>query len=146
MVFIWFALLLSLRFKPARISHLIIGIATIAYSLTYDVIFGNQLGLYFYLDRGNSTFYMVLSGTLIYPFLNILYVLFLPDKRKYILPYTGAYIIAMLLFEYLTVIQRIIIMTGWKPIPWSIVTYVFTYLWINLLYRYIEKKISFHNA
>lgn len=142
MVLIWALLLISIRFKPVNFNHFVVGIATVAYSLTYEIILGNWLGFYYYLNKENSALYIVLSGIFIYPILNILYVFFFPKNSKYLLHYTGVWIIAMLLFEYVTVIQRIVIMTGWKPIPWSIATYAFTYLWIILLYRYLEKRNS----
>lgn len=140
MVLIWVVLLISIRYRQLNSKHVYVGIATIAYSLTYEIILGDWLGLYHYLDKTNSPLYIVLAGILIYPLLNILYVLFLPINTKNLLPYTGAWITVMLLFEYITVIQKIIVMTGWKPIPWSIATYVFTYLWINMLYRYLENR------
>ena len=121
-ILIWAVLLLSIRFRPMHINHFIIGFVTIAYSLTYEILFGNWLGLYYYLDKTNSSLYIALAGILVYPLLNILYVLFLPKSRKYFLPYTVVWITAMLLFEYITVRQNIIVFTGWKPIPWSIAT------------------------
>jgi hypothetical protein len=140
LVLIWVFLLISVRYRQLNSKHVYVGIATIAYSLTYEIILGDWLGLYHYLDKTNSPLYIVLAGILIYPLLNILYVLFLPINTKNLLPYTGAWITVMLLFEYITVIQKIVVMTGWKPIPWSIATYAFTYLWINILYRYLEKR------
>ncbi|GEM_PF-374935 len=142
-VLIWVALLISIRFRPMNINHFIIGSVTVAYSLTYETILGNWLGLYHYLDKINTSLYIVLAGIFVYPLLNILYVLFLPKNRKIFLPYTLVWITAMLLFEYITIRQKIIILTGWKPIPWSIATYAFTYLWINLLYMYFEKRPAF---
>lgn len=139
-VLIWAVLLLSIRFRPMHINHFIIGFVTVAYSLTYETILGNWLGLYHYLDKTNSSLYIVLAGIFVYPLLNMLYVLFLPKNRNNFLPYTVAWIAAMLSFEYITVRQNIVVMTGWKPIPWSIATYAFTYLWINLLYKYLEKR------
>lgn len=145
-ILIWAVLLLSIRFRPMHINHFIIGFVTIAYSLTYEILFGNWLGLYYYLDKTNSSLYIALAGILVYPLLNILYVLFLPKSRKYFLPYTVVWITAMLLFEYITVRQNIIVFTGWKPIPWSIATYAFTYLWIDLLYMYLEKRPVFQKV
>lgn len=144
-IFIWLAFLFCIRFRHLNLNHFIIGISTIAYSLTYETILGNWLGLYHYLDKGNSTFYIVFAGIFIYPVLNILYVLFLPGDRKHLLLYTGVWIIAMLIFEYVTVLQRIVVMTGWKPIPWSFTTYVFTYLWIIMLFLFLEKKAYYRN-
>lgn len=136
-------LLIGSRFRPVNINHYIIGIATVAYSLIYEIVLGDWMGLYYYLDTANSTFYMVLSGIFIYPALNILYILYLPQNKSYFLPYTGAWIAGMLLFEYVTVLQKIIVLTGWKPIPWSLATYAFTYLWINLFYRHLKHRTGY---
>jgi hypothetical protein len=59
-------------------------------------------------------------------------VLFLPDKGKKFIIYTALWIIGLIIFEYLSLIQNIVIFTGWKPIPWSLAVYAFTYLWINI--------------
>jgi hypothetical protein len=138
----WVVLLVCSQFKPIGIRHAVIGVATIAYTLIYETIFGKWLSLYYYLNFSNSTLYMILAGVFLYPVLNMIYVLFLPATRGGLTTYTIVWIAAMLLFEYVTVLQGIVVMTGWRPIPWSIATYAFTYLWINLLYRNLERGVA----
>jgi len=135
------AFLVINHIRPFSFRIIIIGVTTAAYSLTFDMLLGNWQGLYYYLDSKNSALYMVLSGIFIYPVVNMIYVLFLPKRLKYLLIYTAIWIVGMLLFEYVTVWQKIVIFTGWKVIPWSLVTYVFTYLWVNLMYGYVKRKI-----
>ena len=122
--------LVSIYFKPLHMRHIIIGIASIAYSLIFDVIFGAYLKLYFYINSSSSLLYIVLASIFLYALLNIVYTFFLPKKLKGILVYTGIWITAMLIFEMLSLLSKTIVFTGWKPIPWSFLTYIITYVWV----------------
>lgn len=143
LILICVSLFICNYFKPLNIRHIIIGITTIAYSIIFETLFSNRLGLYYYLDIINSTFYIVLSGIFIYPPLNMIYALFLPENRKDIFAYTGIWIAAMLIFEYISIKQGIVVLTGWKSIPWSPLTYIVTYLWIYYFYSYLDKRIPY---
>ena len=142
LISVWVVLLVCSQFKPVEIWHGVIGAVTVAYSLAYEIIFGNWMGLYYYLDPDHTALYMVLAGVMMYPVLNVIYVLFLPKDKSRLLLYTGIWILAMILFEYVIIWQGIIVLTGWKPIPWSLATYAFTYLWINLLYRRLIRTMA----
>lgn len=131
----------SVYFKGLTLSIAIIGIASVAYSLTYEIILGDQLKLYHYIKPKVSTLYMVLAGIFIYPLLNMLYLLYLPKGTGSVIAYTVAWIIAMFLFEFASFATKTVVLTGWKPFPWSILTYIFTYSWINLFYSYLERVI-----
>ena len=145
LILICSALFICNSFRRIKLGHIIIGITSAAYSIAVDIIIGDNLGYYFYLDHGRSTFYIVVAGILIYPVLNIIYVLFLPERGRRFLVYTALWTIAMILFEYLTLKQRIVVFTGWKPIPWSLALYALTYLWINIFYRYLKRKNTTSN-
>ena len=136
------AFLISIYIKPFTLSNLIIGITTISYSLIYEMAFSDRLKLYYYINPKDSNLYVLLSGIFIYPLLNIMFTLFLPVKIKRIVVYTLFWIIFMLLFEYINLTGKTIVFTGWKPIPWSIVTYLITYTWIIYFYSYLLKKIK----
>jgi len=118
----------------------IVGIMTVAYSMVYETVLGGYFRLYYYLNPQDSLIYIVLSAILLYPALNIIYTMFLPKKKKAVLGYSVAWIAAMLIFEYFSVKLQTIVFTGWKPVPWSLVTYIVTYLWIYLIYQYLSKK------
>lgn len=137
---VWILLAISLYFKPLKPNSIIIGIATTAYALVYDITLGHHFGLYYYIDPQGSVSYMVLAGMFLYPVLNIIYTLFLPDKRNDVLIYTGIWIIAMLVFEYASILTKTIVFTGWQPIPWSFVSYIVTYTLVYLFYRNLEKR------
>ncbi len=129
-------------FKKPLLSNIIIGLTTIGYSLINDILLGDQLKLFHYINPEISTLYMVISAALIYPLLNITYTLFLPTKGKKVLIYTSLWIAAMLLFEYLSIIAKTIVFTGWQPVPWSFVLYVVTYVWIYFFYKLLIKKYN----
>jgi len=141
-LFIWVLLLISIYFRPLKLSVIIIGITTIAYSILFDIFFGEISGLYYYINKDTSLFYLVISAVLLYAPLNIVYTLFLPRRRKTILLYTGAWIAVMHIFEYASLRAGTVVFTGWKAIPWSFMTYVFTYSWIYFFYNYLSERIS----
>lgn len=132
--------LIIIKIKNFNLAYLTIGFTTIGISLINDIIFGDQLHLYFYIRPGISTLYMVLAAVFLYPILNIIYLIFLPERMKLILYYSAIWILAMLIFEFSSVKAKTIVFTGWKPLPWSIVVYVFTYCWINFYYRALKNK------
>mgnify|MGYP000978303535 CR=1 FL=1 len=123
------------RLKPA---NMIIGIATVGFSLVFENILGTVLGLYYYIKPEFSVIYIVIASIFIYPPLNIIYTLFLPRKRNNIFVYTLLWIGAMMFFEYFSIIAGTVVLTGWKPFPWSVITYIVTYTWINLFYAYLQ--------
>lgn len=130
---------IAARLKGTGLPVWIIGIATVAYSMAYEILLGDRLGLYYYIAPEESTLYILLSALFIYAPLNMVYAVFLPEGYKKILIYTLVWIAAMLVFEYVSFITRSVVLTGWRPVPWSIVTYAVTYIWIIPLYRYTAR-------
>lgn len=118
----------------------VIGIASVAYSMVFEIFFGDRLRLYYYINPEESTLFIILGALLIYTPLNIVYTVFLPESPKKILVYTAIWIAAMLAFEYASVFAHSVVFTGWKPVPWSIATYAVTYGWVVLFYRYLRSR------
>ncbi|MCX7921700.1 MAG: hypothetical protein N3B21_06765 [Clostridia bacterium] len=139
---VWVLFFISIYLRPLRLSNIIIGVTTVGYSLIFDIILGDTLKLYYYINPQVSTIYIVLSAVILYPLTNIVYTLFLPTGRRAVLAYTALWIAGMLIFEYITLLTRTIVFTGWRPVPWSFVTYVITYIWIYFFYRYLEGKVT----
>lgn len=135
----WLVLAYISRRKKISRAHIITVLASSVYSLSFDLLPGEYLGLYHYVERSVSIPYIILTGVLLYPLLNLFYLLFLPKKSIRIIPYAAVWIAAMLAFEFITVAAGSVVFTGWKPIPWSVVTYIITYLWITLLFRSLSK-------
>jgi len=140
-VIIVIALTFFLRvFKESTFPRIIIGITTIGYSLINDTIFGLFYKLFYYISPQESALYSVLAAVLIYPFLNIIYVSFMPQNRANVAIYTAIWIGAMLVFEYFSLVTKTIVFTGWQPFPWSIITYIIAYNWIYFFYKYLLKR------
>lgn len=134
-----FSIFLCAKKRP-DLAKIITGLASVTYSLTFDIIFGWLMGLYYYITPQTSMLYILISSFFIYAPLNVIYIMYLPSALKNKLIYSSVWIAVMLLFEYGSLAVRTIVFTGWNPIPWSVVTYVTTYLWINLLYSYLISK------
>jgi len=133
--------LICCNFRKLKLPNIIIGLTTVGYSLISDILLGDQFKLFYYINPQVSTLYMILSAVLIYAVLNIAYTMFLPKKHKNALIYTVGWIVALLLFEYASLLTKALIFTGWKPFPWSIVTYIVAYVWIYFFYSFLTKKI-----
>jgi hypothetical protein len=138
---IFLIFLICLKYRHFGLSSIIIGITTIACSLANDIIFGDQLKLFYYINPQTSKFYIVISALLLYPILNIIYTMFLPGNRMHALLYTCFWIAFLLLFEYASLLAKTIVFTGWRPIPWSIVIYIISYTWINSFFMYLSRRI-----
>lgn len=132
--------LICCKFNKPKLPNIIIGLTTVGYSLIFDILFGDQLKLFYYINLQVSTSYMILSAVLIYSFLNVVYTMFLPKNNTNVLVYTSGWIIALLFFEYASLLTKTIVFTGWKPFPWSIVIYIVEYIWIYFFYRFLTKK------
>jgi hypothetical protein len=110
------------------------------YSLLYETSLGEYAGLYYYVDKADSLFYIIISAVLLYPVIEVIYTMFLPEKIKPAIIYTVLWTVLLLGYELLSLYTRTIVFTGWQIVPWSIVTYILTFTWINLLFRHLKKK------
>ena len=137
---IWIVFLICAVKRQLTLRHLMVAIAGMGYSLLYETALGEYSGLYYYINKENSLLYIVLSAVLLYPEIEVIYTLFLPEKAYSAIFYTGIWIILMLIFELVSFYTGTVVLTGWKVIPWSVVTYMVTFLWINLLYRTLKKR------
>ena len=135
---ILFLIICTLR--ELRLENIIIGLTTVGYSLVHDVLLGDHFKLFYYIAPASSTLFMIISAGLLYPFLNMTYTMFLPGRFKHAMIYTACWILAMLMFEHASILTKTVVFTGWVPIPWSLVIYLFTYAWIYLFYRFLLKK------
>lgn len=133
-------------YKPLDFRCFVIAITTTACSLVYETILGEYYGLYYYINEKDSIIYIVLSGILLYPALNVIYVLFLPKEIKKAFVYTVFWMATMIIFEYVSLLTKTIVFTGWKPMPWSLITYIGTYLWVYTLYKFMERKKYFQES
>lgn len=140
LIIIWIIFITVIYFRRPKTGHLAVAILTIIYSLAFDIIFGEQLKLYHYISKQESSLYLLLSGIFLYPLLHIIYLVFLPAKKQ-IPVYTMLWIAAMLFFEYLSIKTGTIVLTGWRVFPWSIITYVITYLLIITLNSYLLRLV-----
>lgn len=137
---IWILFFVIIRYRPLKIGSIVVGIASALYSMVFEIYLGEYLNLYYYVTPENSVLYILTSALFIYPLLNIIYTLFLPESPKSILVYTSIWIVSMLIFEYISILTGTVVFTGWNPIPWSILTYVLTYTLVYILFRYINNK------
>lgn len=134
------ALLYMARKRKFGVPHVTTALASSVYSLSYESILGEYLGLYHYISREVSIPYMVVSGVLIYPVLNLIYLAYIPKGRPVkILLYAAFWIIAMHIYEMAAIAAGTIVLTGWGVFPWSTITYIVTYAWMTALYFCLRK-------
>ncbi|MFZ5353789.1 MAG: hypothetical protein ACOZCL_13855 [Bacillota bacterium] len=139
-IVIWAGVYFISRKKTIELSHIVIGITTIGYSAIYDLLLGVHMKLYYYISPDISPVYIAIAAAFIYPPLNMIYTMFLPEKKSSILIYTLTWTAFMLAFELVTVYFGTIVFRGWRVLPWSVVTYIVTYILILLLFFYLDRK------
>lgn len=137
---IWIVFFICAFKRPISFKHIMIAITSMGYSLLYETFLGEYSKLYYYINKEYSLLYIIISAVLIYPVIEVIYTLFLPEKLYPAVLYTSVWIVLMLAFELLSFYTRTVVLTGWRVIPWSIITYIFTFIWINLLFRYLKKR------
>ena len=136
----WIIFLICALKKSISFKHIIVAIAGMGFSLLYETALGEYAGLYHYINQSDSLLYIIISGVFLYPVIEMLYALFLPERIKPAIVYTVICIMLLLVFEILSLYTRTIVFTGWRIVPWSIATYILTFVWVNLLFRYLKKK------
>lgn len=139
-VAIWVVFFICVIKRPVTFKHIMIAITAVGYSMLYETSLGEYTGLYYYIKPSDSLFYIILSAIFIYPIIEVIYAMFLPEMTYPTVIYTAVWIVLMLAFESASIYTRTLILTGWRVFPWSIITYFFTFGWINLLFRYLKKK------
>ncbi|HYE82592.1 MAG TPA: hypothetical protein VEG39_10575 [Clostridia bacterium] len=136
----WIVLFICTAKRPLTFKHIMITIAAIGYSLLYEISLGEYAGLYYYINPEDSLAYLILASVLLYPVINVIYIIFLPEKAYPAAIYTAVWVAFMLLFELASIYTRTVVLTGWRVFPWSIVTYIATFVWINLFFNSLKKR------
>jgi hypothetical protein len=139
-VIVWIIFLISVRIRKLHFGAVLTGLLGAGYSSIFESFLGEYLDLYYYIAPESSILYIVLSALFLYPIIEIVYVLFLPEKPMQTLLYTFLWLILMLAFEAASLKSGTIVLTGWRIVPWSFVTYIITFTWINIFYRYAKRK------
>lgn len=135
---VWIVFIVVTGRKQFLFRHLIIWITYSLYSLTYEIIFGVILQLYYYIIPEDSIVYILLSSLVFYPVKIVLYIFFLPEGRRAIW-YTAVWTLALLAVEIISVFTKTIVFTGWEIMPWSLITYIATFALVSLYDRYLRK-------
>ena len=137
---VWSVFFICAVKRPPTLKHIMIAITAMGYSLLFETTLGEYLGLYHYINPENSLFYIIVSAVFLYPIIEVLYTMFLPVKAYPAIIYTAAWLVLMLFFELISIYTKTVVLTGWRVMPWSIITYLITFTWINLLFRYLKKR------
>lgn len=120
------------RRKRLGIRHMIIMMGYSLYNLIFELVFGEIFDLYYYMEKACSLVYIIVASVFLYPLIAVLYVLYLPTGTG-IFSYTLYFITGVLLLELIALYTRTIVFTGWKVIPWSVVTYIISF---GLIYAF----------
>lgn len=142
LLLIWVVFLFLARRKPIRKEYIAVAIISMVYSLAFDIVFGEQLHLYYYISQVRSSMYILISGILLYPILHIIFLMYLPSPNRIVI-YTAVWVVAMIALEVVALKAETIVFTGWKVFPWSFFIDILTYFWIITLYRYFCTKKVF---
>lgn len=133
------SLLVTISFKGFKARHLFLWIGYSLYSVVFELVFSEMLHLYYYIYPSQSIFYILLASLFLYPAAAVLYVYYLPKGK--VLWYTAMWIIVMQIIEIITVYTGTLVLTGWRIIPWSPVTYILSYQVIYMVNIYLKKLL-----
>lgn len=126
--------------RQFQLRHLFLMISYSLYNLIFELIFGEVLDLYYYINKTHSLIYTIIAAVFLYPVIAVLYVLFLPKGKK-IIWYTSGCIILILVLEIISLYTGTVVLTAWRVIPWSIITYIVSFSLIYLLNGYLQKVL-----
>jgi len=126
--------------KQFNMRHVFLMISYSLYNLVFELIFGEILDMYYYIDKAHSLIYIIIASVFLYPLLAVLYIFFLPGKAKNIW-YTAGSIILMLILELVSLQAGTIVLTGWRVIPWSVVTYIVSFYMLNIYNNFLLRVL-----
>jgi len=139
------ALLLAVFFttlckKQLRTRHIFLMISYSLYNLLFELICGEIIDLYYYIEKSDSLVYIIIADVFLYPLIAVLYVFLLPEGKK-VFWFTSGAIIFLLILEIASLYTGTIVLTGWKVIPWSIVTYIVSFGLIYVFNNYLNRVL-----
>jgi len=137
---IWIVLLIVVGKRTFKVRHLFVWISYSLYSLVYEFFFGSVLKLYHYITPDKSILYTLVGSLFLYPVIMVIYVLFLPSKK--VLWYTAGWIVFVQILELISLWTKTVVLTGWKVIPWSPLTYIITFALLLKADEYFRKVIQ----
>lgn len=123
--------------KKLDFSYFIIVLTLMSVSGIIHSLLANQLQLYYYVSKNLTHLYFIFYDIVVYPTFAMLFIRFIPIQKKVkdIIIYNIIWVCFMTLFELLIVKPTgIIVYTGWKIIPDSIVFYGLSYPLVTLYY------------
>lgn len=147
-LFSWLVVALLYRFHLIRLEPILIVfiyLFGIAYGLTYEFTLGQWFGLYhYYKDPDASAYWILLMGVFSYPVYHVLYVNWAVYQRTFVnwLLYTMLCTAVLLFSEYWSVNMGVVVFTGWRIWPWSIVTYTTAFVGDTLIYSWMRRKLA----
>lgn len=138
-------LILIIGKKGFRFCNLFLWFFYSLYSLTYEILFSEIFHLYYYISYSQSIIYILIASFFLYPPIVLIYVMYMPRKEWRVL-YTCGWIALILVLELTSIYTKTIVLTGWRIVPWSIITYVLTYILIYLADKYLKRILPGRNT
>ncbi|MCL6459180.1 MAG: hypothetical protein K6T85_14335, partial [Gorillibacterium sp.] len=129
---VFFIITLIFLYKREKIkltAHfvVIVYLLAVAFGLSFEMAFGIHMKLFHYYQPSESPYWILLMGLIVYPAFHIVYLNLLLVPELHLsrwLIHTVLWIAFMISFEYVTILLKIVVFTGWDMWPWSIVTYI----------------------
>jgi hypothetical protein len=143
----WVILLSLYKMKKIKLPLITVAVLylfAVAFGLTYEFTLGEVLSLYHYYDPESSAYWILLMGVFAYPIYHVLYANWLEAPIRFTrwLLYTSLWVLLMLASEYWSIANKVVVLTGWRIWPWSIVTYGTIFVCDTLLFLWIGSKVK----
>ena len=128
-----------IAFRKIRFIDLQLIIMVAALSMSCDMIFCKQFGLYTYINTEYRGWYSFWTNLFIFPAWGFIYIKFVPKTIKGISIYIVGWTVASTLFELLVAKPLGIVQyNGWNIIPYSTIGYFLLLIWIYVYYRILK--------
>jgi len=130
----------SAAIRKLRFIDVQIMIMIAALTMSCDMLFCKQYHLYYYVSSEYKGWYSFWANLIIIPALGLVFIKFVPKTVKEVAVYIAAWTVISTLFEILIAKPfGILVYSGWRIIPYSVIGYIFAFTWEYVYYRILLK-------
>ena len=135
----------AIKVRKIRFIDIQVMIIVLAVSMSCDMLFCKQFGLYHYVSVEYRGWYSFWANLVACPALGLIYIKFLPSKFKGIALYIIAWSISFTIIElYILKPNGILETSAWRTIPWSPIGFVLALALETIYYKFLVKSYYSH--
>lgn len=135
--------LIVIIFRKLKFIDILIVVMIIAVTMSLDMLFCKQFGLYYYVNINYKGWYSFWANFVITPATGYIFTKYIPHKNQWVMVYIIVWSVVHTLLElYILKPLGIVQYPKWKILPWSIIGYLFTLSWTYIYLRILKKRVN----